>query len=81
MCYRQCWRQKLELFLKFVTENCVGDIVIDKFLFSIRRGKNSTKSINIVADNEWTRPDRSNSVDKHLVNASRFIHLFGFRSA
>ena len=80
MCYRQCWRQKLELFLKFFTDNCIGDIVIDKFLFSIRGGKNSIKFINIVTDNELTRPDRSNSIDKHLVNVSYFIYLFGFRS-
>jgi hypothetical protein len=77
---RQYCRQKLELFLKFVTDNCVGDIVIDKFLFSIRGGKNSIKFINIVTDNELTRPDRSNSIDKHLVNVSYFIYLFGFRS-
>jgi hypothetical protein len=74
------FRQKSELFLKFVSDNCVGDIVIDKFLCSIRSGKNLTKFINIFSDNELTRPDRSNSVDKHLVNASYFIYLFGFCS-
>jgi hypothetical protein len=44
------------------------------------RGKKSIKFLNIVADNELTCPDRSNSVDKHLVNVSYFIYLFGFCS-